>query len=439
MSIFNNMLSGMFDMLRLIAVMVILWLSIKYFVYNVLAPREWPVAGLKEGTYLISATGTEEDKVFHDAFMSLENYYLDNKHWRRTGTKRKTFWDRNFKGLVWLGGVPGSIWIYRYDFAWVKKVNDAEGTIVSKTARIRDTLAGAFPYVMFLKGAEIGKSMVKINLRFVVVPEVVNPYIALFVRKPWLVILESTLISSWRNFIASFDKPEDVVKDRNLLAQDFMKFIKEKDFSGIPYKEELLQIIKEGEFKDSAIWQRYVKYCLDNNKMASFKFDDYLLTPAGKVAVLNMPVYDAIIQNGVHLIACNVEDVDYGKYEDTATKQQEAEALGNARIVAAEKTIEENKKIAQAYREIIDMVGENVFLSTGWFKVIEKVTSQPGNAYIESGALGRFLENHGLATTNISRGANAKDMIADTLLNMSGPELDGLIAEIMKMRGGVKK
>lgn len=427
------------NMLLTVALLVFLWWAIKYLVYNVLAPREWPVAGLKEGTYLVSATGTEEDKVFHEAFMSLENHYLDDKHWRRTGTKRKTFWSSNFEGLVWLGGVPGSIWVYRYDFAWVKKVNNAEGTIVSKEARIRDTLAGAFPYVMFLKGAEIGKSMVKINLKFITLAEVVNPYIALFVRKPWLVILESTLVSSWRNFIASFDKPEDVVKDRNLLAQGFMKFIKERDFSGIPYKEELLQIIKEGEFRDSAIWQRYVKHCLDNNKMASFKFGDYLLTSEGKAAVLNMPVYDAIIQNGIHLIACNVEDVDYGKYEDTATKQQEAEALGNARIVAAEKTIEENKKIAQAYREIIDMVGENVFLATGWFKVMEKVTNQPGNAYIESGALGRFLENHGLATTGISRGANAGDMIADTLLNMSGLELDRLLDKIMKVRGGGKK
>ena len=210
-----------------------------YSIYTYFAPRNLFFTGVKEGTAKMVMVGTKEDPRFVRAIMNYRNHCF-NEEWDVIDIEKDGYSECSssdirssgsilesvFKGLYFIG-FPGVNWIYEYDFKWISKT--AEGAKLKKKTidyiYLKDDI-----YLTKLEKAEVGKSMVPVDIELLLTIRITNPYKALFGVEEWLEFAINKLGVPIRGYVSNKDTPFDLIKEKSdgdSLGRMFLKKAKE--------------------------------------------------------------------------------------------------------------------------------------------------------------------------------------------------------------------
>lgn len=393
----EEMLIGAVNTAIILVLIVLAFFAFKVFMYSVLAPRDLFVGFLNEGEIVSVVEGGK----LKNAKIRQEGKYLGPGYWVKDGSVPKTMFERLFPGLIWIG-IPFINRVYKYKFIWIKIVKGAE-MIERIDHNVRSIFAKAFTYGMRLIDAET-KSMVKLSIDFGVVLRVVNPEIALFKNDKWLDMVTSTIVAAFRDFIKTFEGPENVIKDQGVLGNMFFEYMQKAPST--------------------------IKGC--NNIIEELR-----------------------MARGVEVDAIQILNVDYGEWGAIAIEVKTAEIRKEAQRVkaegdkiareiqgAADKKYEEligqgkgeglkayKKAQCDAYEDQFKRIGIKQSLTVEWLNAL-----QSAQAYIEAGALANALNRFGAMDPNESVPAND---LANILQGsgMKAEDVGLLIAQFLKTKG----
>lgn len=394
----EEMLIGAVNAAIILFLIVLAFFAFKVFIYSVLAPRDLVFGLLNEGEIVSIVEGGK----LKNAKMRQEGKYLGPGYWVKDGSVPKTMFERLFPGLIWIG-IPGINKVYTYKFIWTKVLKGAE-MIERMDPNVRSIFAKAFTYGMRLIDAET-KSMVKLSIDFGVVLRVVNPEIALFKNDKWLDMVTSTIVAAFRDFIKTFEGPENVIKDQGVLGNMFFEYMQKKAPSTIKGCNNIIEELRNAR--------------------------------------------------GVEVDAIQILNVDYGEWGTIAIEVKTAEIRKEAQRVKAEgdkiamilrgeaekeyeRLLGEGKAAGlTAYKDAQTIAFEKQFAKIGvmpalvadWHQAL-----QASQAYIEGGAFTNAVNR--FSSLNGNKPISDNELI--NILQNSGMKMEDigvLIAQFLKMQG----
>lgn len=157
---------------------------------------------------------------FHKIVMQYENCGL-NKEWNvelcKPGKAKKSL----FGGLKWVG-IPGIYSVYEYTFRWatVKPQKEIGEQIERIIKPLKHILVKDYVYFGEIKGAET-KSLVPLDISFLVVIRVTNPYKALFRVHDWIDAVMSRIEAYFRQFVSGTEY-EDLIAKKQQMGGEIM-------------------------------------------------------------------------------------------------------------------------------------------------------------------------------------------------------------------------
>lgn len=168
---------------------------------------------------------------FYRVIMQYENCYLDeewNVNLCDTKAKRKK---RFLGGLHWIG-IPGIYSIYKYRFSWatLKSQKEAEKQVERRSEIIKHIFVKDYVYLGEVKGAET-KSLVPLDIDFLVTTRVMNPYKALFRVHDWVNVTISRIEAYFRQFV-SLTEYENLIAKKQEMGGEIMKALEETGMLG---------------------------------------------------------------------------------------------------------------------------------------------------------------------------------------------------------------
>lgn len=168
---------------------------------------------------------------FDRVIMQYENCSL-NDEWNvclyNTEPKKKK---RLLGGLHWIG-IPGIYSVYRYRFSWatLKSQKKEAEQIERRSEIIRHIFVKDYVYLGEIKGAET-KSLVPLDIDFLVTTRVVNPYKALFRVHDWVNVIISRTEAYFRQFVSQTEYEELIAKKQEM-GEEIMKALEETGMLG---------------------------------------------------------------------------------------------------------------------------------------------------------------------------------------------------------------
>lgn len=157
---------------------------------------------------------------FDRIVIKYENCELD-KEWDvklcKPGKGKKSI----FGGLKWIG-IPGIYSVYEYTFRWatVKPQKEIGEQIERITKPLKHILVKDYVYLGEVKGAET-KSLVPLDISFLVVIRVTNPYKALFRVHDWIDAVMSRIEAYFRQFVSGTEY-EDLIAKKQQMGGEIM-------------------------------------------------------------------------------------------------------------------------------------------------------------------------------------------------------------------------
>jgi hypothetical protein len=249
----------------IIVLLVLIIVAAYYSMYVYFAPRNLFFSGIREGTAKMIMVGTKENPKFVRAAISYKGFTFD-ENWNVILESKRKKWqsfieyiEHILPGLIFVG-VPGINWIWEYDFSWSSMTQDEK--IKDKKELLDYIYVKKDIYVAKLKGAEVGESMVPVDIILLLTIEVINPYIALFQVEKWLEIVINRIKVPIRDYISDQDDPRILIRQKKALGDLF--FNKLKESKDLEYFEEKVGVrvskietydIDLGEWQETATKQ----------------------------------------------------------------------------------------------------------------------------------------------------------------------------------------
>lgn len=169
---------------------------------------------------------------FHKFVMQYENCKLDEKTWDINIYEQNEPKKHNsFGGLKWIG-IPGIKSVYQYRFTWatVKAQKEEREQVERRTEMIKHIFVKDYVYLGEIKGAET-KSLVPLDIDFLITTRVVNPYKALFRVHDWVNVITSRIEAYFRQFVSQ-EEYESLIARKQQMGGEIMKALGETGMLG---------------------------------------------------------------------------------------------------------------------------------------------------------------------------------------------------------------
>lgn len=168
---------------------------------------------------------------FHKIVMQYENCGLDDE-WNiilcsPEKPKRRTL----LGGLKWIG-IPGIYSVHEYKFTWarIKSQKEEKEQIERTTENIKHIFVKDYVYLGEVKGAET-KSLVPLDITFLITIRVVNPYKALFRIHDWVNAVISRIEAYFRQFVSQTEY-ETLIEQKQQMGGQIMLALEETGMIG---------------------------------------------------------------------------------------------------------------------------------------------------------------------------------------------------------------
>lgn len=134
-------------------------------------------------------------------------------------------------GLKWVG-IPGIFSVYEYRFTWatVKPQKEEKEQIERRSEPIKHVFVKDYVYLGEVKGAET-KSLVPLDVTFLVTARVINPYKALFRVHDWVNAITSRIEAYFRQFVSQTEY-DDLIAKKQEMGGEIMKALEETRILG---------------------------------------------------------------------------------------------------------------------------------------------------------------------------------------------------------------
>ncbi|MBU2109642.1 hypothetical protein KKB71_01650, partial [Patescibacteria group bacterium] len=169
---------------------------------------------------------------FHKFVMQYENCKLDEKTWDISVCGPDEPKERSlFGGLKWVG-IPGIKSVYQYRFTWatVKAQKEEREQVERRTEMIKHIFVKDYVYLGEIKGAET-KSLVPLDIDFLITTRVINPYKSLFRVHDWVNVITSRIEAYFRQFVSLLEY-EDLISKKQQMGGEIMKALEETGMLG---------------------------------------------------------------------------------------------------------------------------------------------------------------------------------------------------------------
>jgi len=174
---------------------------------------------------------------FHKIVMQYENCRLDKEGnvivlepEKRKKQKKipKLF---GLGGLKWVG-IPGihSVYSYRFTWATVKPQKEEREQIERRSELIKHIFVKDYVYLGEVRGAET-KSLVPLDISFLITARVINPYNALFRVHDWVNVITSRIEAYFRQFVSQTEY-DDLIAKKQEMSGEIMKALTETGILG---------------------------------------------------------------------------------------------------------------------------------------------------------------------------------------------------------------
>lgn len=302
-----------------------------YSIFVFFAPRDLFFTSVQEGNAKAIMKGTKDNPEFVRLIMSYDGYKFD-KDWNIVAGKEKHL----LGGIRWLG-LPGLYWVHRYKFRWTSMIEN--GTLETKEKVIDYIYVKRDVYAETLKKAEVGNSLVPVDVRFLITAQVINPYKALFRVEKWLEYITNRVKVPARDYVAQQEDPKDLV-------------VKKQDLGPLLHKK---------------------------------------LEEAGTIEDFKKEV-------GVEILKLETPEIDLGAFQEQATAQWKAKQEGDAAVIKGTKEGEAYKA-----RRLLEKEGDVGYIEAVFAKVQEfghaglvlsyldkltKIADKQGNIILSLGSIG---------------------------------------------------
>ncbi|MBU2219209.1 hypothetical protein KKG15_01835 [Patescibacteria group bacterium] len=164
---------------------------------------------------------------FHKFVMQYENCKLDEKTWDISVCGPDEPKERSlFGGLKWVG-IPGIKSVYQYRFTWatVKAQKEEREQVERRTEMIKHIFVKDYVYLGEIKGAET-KSLVPLDIDFLITTRVINPYKSLFRVHDWVNVVTSRIEAYFRQFVSLLEY-EELISRKQQMGGEIMKALGE--------------------------------------------------------------------------------------------------------------------------------------------------------------------------------------------------------------------
>ncbi|MBU3925764.1 hypothetical protein KJ763_01180 [Patescibacteria group bacterium] len=169
---------------------------------------------------------------FHKFVMQYENCKLDEKTWDISicgpdESKKRSL----FGGLKWVG-IPGIKSVYKYRFTWatVKAQKEEREQVERRTETIKHIFVKDYVYLGEIKGAET-KSLVPLDIDFLITTRVVNPYKSLFRVHDWVNVITSRIEAYFRQFVSLLEY-EELISRKQQMNGEIMQALEQTGMLG---------------------------------------------------------------------------------------------------------------------------------------------------------------------------------------------------------------
>lgn len=134
-------------------------------------------------------------------------------------------------GLKWVG-IPGIYSVYKYRFTWatVKPQKEEKEQVERRTEMIKQIFVKDYVYLGEIKGAET-KSLVPLDVNFLITTRVINPYKALFRVHDWVNVIISRIEAYFRQFVSQ-EEYESLIGRKQQMGEEIMKALEETGIFG---------------------------------------------------------------------------------------------------------------------------------------------------------------------------------------------------------------
>ncbi len=169
---------------------------------------------------------------FHRIVMQYENCIIDEQTWDVSVCEASKKPRRKlFGGLRWVG-IPGIYSIYQYRFTWatIKPQKEEEEQVERRSENIKHIFVKDYVYLGEIKGAET-KSLVPLDVNFLITTRVVNPYKALFRVHDWVNVIISRIEAYFRQFVSQ-EEYETLIGRKQQMGEEIMKALEETGVFG---------------------------------------------------------------------------------------------------------------------------------------------------------------------------------------------------------------
>lgn len=169
---------------------------------------------------------------FHKFVMQYENCKLNEETWDIVVCGPNEPKKRNlFGGLKWIG-IPGIKSVYKYRFTWatVKAQKEEMEQVERRTETIKHIFVKDYVYLGEIKGAET-KSLVPLDINFLITTRVINPYKALFRVHDWVNVITSRIEAYFRQFV-SREEYDDLIARKQQMGGEIMKALEDTGILG---------------------------------------------------------------------------------------------------------------------------------------------------------------------------------------------------------------
>lgn len=228
--------AGWVGLMIVIAVLILIVAGIT-FLYTYLAPRNLFFTSISEGTSKQIMVGTGKDAAFVKSVMRYKGHYLD-EDWNvvppdcpapdlseRVYVKEKSLIEKLFPGLAFVGW-PGIYHVYKYKFSWSSRTQ--KGEVKTNDEEIDQIYVKSDVYYAEVKDAEVGNSMVPVDIKLLLTVKIINPYKALFKVEKWLEYLLNRVEVPIRDYVADAEGPLTLMKGKGNLGNDFFERLKKE-------------------------------------------------------------------------------------------------------------------------------------------------------------------------------------------------------------------
>lgn len=169
---------------------------------------------------------------FHKIVMQYENCVINELTWDVSVCKEdKKPKRRLLGGLRWIG-IPGIYSVFQYRFTWatIKAQKEEKEQVERRSENIKHIFVKDYVYLGEIKGAET-KSLVPLDVNFLITTRVVNPYKALFRVHDWVNVIISRIEAYFRQFV-SLTEYEDLIAKKQQMGEEIMKALEETGVFG---------------------------------------------------------------------------------------------------------------------------------------------------------------------------------------------------------------